>query len=340
MSITVTIIVPCYNEEDTIGFLLNAISEQTFPRDEMEVIIADGFSTDRTRAVIQSFRSKQLGLKILIVDNPRRSIPAGLNSAVSHASGHIIIRLDAHSIPRPDYVTLCVENLKATKAANVGGAWEIRSPRDHWISRSIAVAAGHPLGAGNARYRYRGARGEAHTVPFGAFSKEWMDRVGPYNETLLSNEDYEYNYRIRKAGGKIWYDPAIQSIYFSRSTFRALAKQYARYGFWKAMMLVNHPQSIRWRQVLPALFTFTLILLALLSIFPPIGLLGLSRPALGIYLGIYGAITIFFGFIEAGRKRNAWLVIGFPVALWLMHIAWGLGFLGALFTAPFRRSLG
>jgi hypothetical protein len=237
-------------------------------------------------------------------------------------------------------VALCVESLQHKGAANVGGAWEIQPSNDQWMARSIAAAASHPLGAGDARYRYRGGEGEVHTVPFGAFSKAWMDRIGRYNESLLSNEDYEYNYRLRKAGGKIWYDPAIRSIYFSRSTFLSLAKQYSRYGFWKALMLVNHPQSIRWRQVLPALFTLVFLILIIFAIPPLSERVPLSPLLLSGYAGIYIAITVIFGMFEAVRKRDPLIAIGFPASLWTMHLTWGMGFLWALITKPFRRNLG
>lgn len=335
MTPTVSIIVPCLNEQRTIGMLLDAIFNQTYPVEDIEVVIADGFSTDGTREVVEQFANEHASLSILLVDNPKRIIPAALNVSIEHARGDYIIRLDAHSIPEPDYVALCIETIQKTGAANVGGAWEIKPAGEAWVARSIAAAASHPLGAGDARYRYKGDAGEVHTVPFGAFQRSWVDRVGEFNETLLSNEDYEYNYRLRRAGGKIWFDPAIQSVYFARKDLRELMVQYLRYGYWKAMMLAQNPESLRWRQALPAGFVFGLITLSVLALALPF-----TRIFLAIYVGVYAAITIGFGLVEALRRLDLGIVFGFPLALWVMHFAWGSAFFGGIIAWLLRRFRG
>jgi glycosyltransferase involved in cell wall biosynthesis len=320
-----SIIIPSYNEQRTIGMLLEAILNQSFPVDDLEVVIADGISTDGTRKVIDTFRHENQELSITLVDNPKRIIPAGLNVALERATGDFIIRLDAHSIPEPNYVALCIEAIDKTGAANVGGAWEIMPSGDGWIARSIAIAASHQLGAGDARYRYKGDAGEVHTVPFGSFQRTWIEKVGAFNESLLSNEDYEYNYRLRMAGGKIWFDPAIKSIYFARKDLGQLMVQYLRYGYWKAMMLAQNPKSLRWRQALPAGFVLGLIALSVLALVLPS-----SRILLAAYLGVYAGITIGFGMVEAVRNRDLAILLGFPLALWTMHLAWGIAFFGGI----------
>jgi glycosyltransferase involved in cell wall biosynthesis len=326
---TVSVVVPCYNEQRTILKLLDALSRQTYPLEQMEVIIADGMSTDKTRELVGAFIGRGGPLSVRLIDNPARSIPAALNLAINAARGRVVVRLDAHSVPSADYIERCLEVLQETGAANVGGVWDIRPSSDHWIARSIAVAGAHPFGAGDARYRTRGKPGEADTVPFGAFQKAWLDRVGPFDETLLSNEDYQYNYRLRQAGGKIWFDPRIRSVYFARHSLRALARQYARYGYWKAQMLKRHPESLRWRQALPALFTPLLIVLALGAWFSP-----LFRVALGLYMGVYLTLTLGAGLVEAVRRRDAPLALGVPLAFWTMHVMWGLGFSLGLIHSP------
>ena len=54
---------------------------------------------------------------------------------------------------------------------NIGGTWKIQPGADTWIAKSIAFAASHPIGAGDARYRIGGVAQEVDTVPFGAFEK-------------------------------------------------------------------------------------------------------------------------------------------------------------------------
>ncbi|MBE0411366.1 MAG: glycosyltransferase family 2 protein, partial [Anaerolineales bacterium] len=233
----VSIIVPCYNEQATIRLLLKAIDSQTYPRQNLEVIIADGGSTDQTLEEISVFQSEHPDLKVKVVDNPERIIPAGLNRAIKAAEGELIVRLDGHSMPEPDYIALCVDALQQGCGDNVGGVWEIR-PRDQsWQSRSIATAAAHPLGVGDAHYRVGGRPQKVDTVPFGAFKKSIIDLIGFFDESLLTNEDYEFNTRLRKAGGVVWLDPKIRTVYFPPGSIAALARQYWRYGYWKARML-------------------------------------------------------------------------------------------------------
>jgi len=317
----VSVFIPCYNEQETIASLLDALRAQTFPATQMEVIIADGMSTDGTREVISQYTSQHPDLKILLVDNPKRMIPAGLNRAIAASSGDILVRVDAHSRPAPDYVERCINVLEATGAANVGGRWIIEPSQQTWIARGIAAAAAHPLGAGGARYRVNGEAGEVETVPFGSYPRAWMERIGGYDESLLTNEDYELNVRLRQAGGKIWFDPRIQSIYYARGNLKALWKQYARYGFWKVRMLVRYPDSLKWRQALPPAFVLLLTTLAVLSIiYPPV------RWLLGVQLGIYLFVLLMAGIME-GHRRSMRMVPGFVLAIIVMHVAWGGAFL-------------
>jgi len=329
----VSIIVPCYNEQATIRYLLEALRNQTFPRAEMEVIISDGMSTDHTRDAIAAFQKDFADLTVCVVDNTLRSIPSAVNRAIENSRGLILVRLDAHSKPYPDYVTNCVAALEAGRGDNVGGVWEIQPGADTWIAKSIAVAAAHPLGVGDALYRHAKEAAEVDTVPFGSFKRELIDRIGFFDETLLTNEDYEFNTRIRKAGGRIWLDPSIRSIYFARSTLLELGRQYWRYGFWKWRMLRNYPDTLRWRQALPPLFVLSLIGLFLFSIFSPLGLYFLMFELL-----IYLSIMVLAGFHVALRRRMTFLILGVPLAIPVMHIAWGAGLLWSILVSGFGKN--
>lgn len=325
---TVSIIVPCYNEEATIQLLLEALYAQTYPCAHMEVIIADGLSTDRTRDEINVFQQTHPDLSIRVVNNIKQTIPSGLNRAIEASSGEFIVRLDAHSKPYSEYVERCVSALQAGLGENIGGTWEIRPGGKGWLSKAIAVAAAHPLGAGDAHYRLGGRSRAVDTVPFGAFHRSLLDRIGPFNETLLSNEDYEFNVRVRQSGGRVWLDPAIRSIYFARPTLSALIRQYWRYGYWKARMLRLYPRSLRWRQILPPLFVSGLLLVSLASLIFP-----LARWLLAIGVGLYTLILFVVGAQGAVKERDFSLLLGIPVAITTMHLAWGSAFLWSLLSS-------
>ena len=330
---TVSVIIPCYNEQSTIGLLLDALYAQTFPRDALEVIIADGLSTDGTRAAIAAWQQQHPDLAVRVIDNPQRIIPAALNRAIAAARGEIIVRLDAHSVPQPDYIARSVAALEAGRGDNVGGVWQIRPGGKGWVARSIAVAAAHPLGVGDALYRYASTAAAVDTVPFGAFRRSLIARIGGFDETLLTNEDYEFNTRIREAGGTVWLDPSIRSAYFARPTLRALAKQYWRYGYWKAQMLRRYPHTLRWRQALPPLFVAGLVALALLA-----PLWWAARLLLALQVGGYALVLLAAGVHAALKRRFAPLVVGLPLAIATMHLSWGSGLLWGLLRPPKRQS--
>ena len=330
---TVSIIIPCYNEQTTIGDTLEAVYSQTYSRAGMEVIVSDAMSEDRTREVIAEFQRAHPDLPVRIVDNSQRVIPSALNRAIEAARGEIIVRMDAHSKPYPDYVENCVRALDEGRGANVGGVWEIRPGASTWTAEGIASAAAHPLGAGDAAYRLKPEAGAVDTVPFGAFRKSLVAEIGAFDESLLTNEDYEFNVRVRRAGKIVWLDPRIRSVYFARSTFRALSGQYWRYGFWKWRMLRRYPDTLRWRQALPPVFVASMIGLLLFSFWRPARLLFFME------IVIYAAVLFGAGILQAARRGRPVLALGFPLAVGTIHFSWGGGFLWSM-TRPVEANHG
>lgn len=328
----VSIIVPCFNEEQTIQLLLQSIYQQTVSIDRLEVVISDGLSTDRTRQKIDEFIISHPGLSVRVVENSKRTIPSALNRAIEESTGEYIIRLDAHSVPANNYVELCLHDLDEGKGDNVGGVWDIKPQGDNLIAKSIAIGASHKLGVGDARYRYTNQAGWVDTVPFGAFKRDIVKQVGLFDESLLTNEDYEFNVRIRKHGGHIWLNPAIRAVYFSRPDIPSLAVQYWRYGLWKWLMLRKNPGTIKWRQFLPPFFVSSLIGLIILGILTPVFWM-----LLVLEIFIYFFILLAASFWEGYKIKD--LRVGFPVALSIatMHFCWGTGFLWSMVKSLFVR---
>jgi succinoglycan biosynthesis protein ExoA len=319
--IRVSVIVPCYNEESTIRLLLDAVLNQSFPTEELEVLVADGMSNDGTRGRIEDFQREHPELTVRIVDNVKRQIPSGLNRAIESSVGEFVVRLDAHSAPSREYIDRCICALEEGIGDNVGGVWDIRAGGIGWEARSIAEAAAHPFGVGDALYRYTTQAASVDTVPFGSFRREMLLRLGGFDETLLTNEDYELNTRIRQSGGKVWLDPLIRSTYYSRSSFGELAKQYYRYGYWKQRMLRRYPGSLRLRQALPPLFVLSLIGLLILALFWL-----MARYLLLFEVMVYLLALLAGGLPIAMRKKDPVLAAGIPGAIALMHLSWGTGF--------------
>jgi glycosyltransferase involved in cell wall biosynthesis len=315
------LIIPCYNEELTIDALLQAIVDQTYPLDDMEVIIADGLSTDSTREKIHTFAQSHLQLSISIIDNPKRIIPAALNLAIRAAHGKLIVRMDAHTLPAQDYIARSVAAYDEGRGEDIGGVIDIHPGRNNWIGRSIAVATRHPLGVGDAKYRWAKEASYADTVAFGTYARKTFDEIGLYDESLLVNEDYELNVRLRASGGRVWVDPAIRATYYSRPDLSSLARQYFTYGFYKFHMLKQYPRTLRWRQALPPLFVLGILMLLLLAAF-----WNVARVALFVVVVLYLLILILGALFEAIKQKNVVLLAGIPLAIMTMHFSWGSGF--------------
>jgi glycosyltransferase involved in cell wall biosynthesis len=318
----VSIIIPCRNEAETIELLLEALYTQKFPRERLEVIIADGISEDSTRQKIAAYQAKHPDLTIKVVDNPKRIIPAALNRAIEASTGDYVIRLDAHSIPREDYIACSVQGLENNLAENVGGVWDIAPQNDTAMAKAIAAAAGHPLAVGGAKYRFADKAEYVETVPFGAWRRNTLQALGGYDETLLTNEDYELNTRLSQQGGRIYLDPQIRSLYFARQDLPSLAKQYWRYGYWKAQMLKRYPGSLKLRQALPPLLVAGLALLLVLAI-----AFKTLVPLFLLTLGLYLLILIGIGVQIALQKKDIIMIPLVAAATAVMHFSWGSGFL-------------
>jgi len=323
----VSIIIPCRNEQATIAGVLDAIRKQTFPQDQLEVIIADGLSFDGTRDVIRRYQQENPTLVIKVIDNLKLTIPAALNAAIQASNGEIIVRLDGHAFPSTNYVKTSLEDLDSGKGDNVGGVWLIKPGSSSWIGRSIAQAASNPLGVGDALYRYANKAGLVDTVPFGSFRKTLIEDIGGFNENLLTNEDYEFNARIRKNGGRIWMNPFIKSDYIARGTYGELSRQYWRYGFWKNKMLRHNPSTLKWRQALPPVFILSIFILILLSIGSEF-----ARLMLLIEAGIYFSALVVTSLPTVFRQKDLLLLVGIPLSIATMHFSWGSGFLFSFLT--------
>jgi len=328
---SVSVVIPCFNEQRFISAVLRNLVSQ-YDRESYEIIVVDGRSTDSTCQVVKEFAQGNPELRIRLVDNPARNIPAALNLGIAAAAGEIIVRMDAHSVPSDGYVRRCVEHLSAGIISVVGMPWHIKSGADSITARAIALAVAHPFGIGDAQYRLQTVAPRlVDTVPFGAFKKSLWKELGGFNEDLLANEDYDFNYRVRKRGGQVLLDPAEHCDYYARVSLRELAGQYSRYGHWKAQMVKLHPRSLRVRHLVAPALVLYLLFFGLLSIW--------WSPAFWAFLAVLGAYVLcsaFFALALAGRTREWRLLPIISASFFCIHGAWGLSFLWGLVTSRWR----
>lgn len=323
----VTVIVPMLNEEQHIRACAENLLTQSYPPELVTILLIDGRSQDKTRDVVAQLQTDYPKRRIKLLDNPQRGVAAALNVGIQAANDDIIIRMDAHSVPEQTFIEKSVKALSVSGAAYAGGI--MKPEGSSAFAKAVAVALNHPLGAGGAKFHTATQPQFTDTVYLGAFRKTIFDQVGLFNEALVCNEDYELNTRIRKAGQKIYLDPSIQTAYTPRDTPAKLWKQYFSYGWWKLEMLKLHPDSLKPRQLAPALFVKTILLLLLLSFFLPA-----AQYMLSIIIVLYLIILMIVALQSSrklGLKTN--VAVQIPLAVSIMHIAWGSGFFSSLINS-------
>lgn len=318
----VSVILAVRDEERYITRALEGVCTQSYPRDQVEILVVDGESEDRTRDIVGDVADRDPRVRLL--HNPRRRVAGGLNVGLRVARGDVIVRVDGHCVIPPDYVTTCVRRLRAGDADCVGGP--VRAEGETTMGRAIAMAMSTPFGVGGASFRWADVEREVDHLPFGAWRRQVFEAIGLFDETLVRNQDDELSDRLRRAGGRIVMIPAITVRYFSRTRLAGLWRQYHGYGFWKVRVIRKRggwPSSPR--HLVPAAFvcaTLGAVALAALtrSWVPPACVLG---PYAAFLLAAATQLT-------ATRRDRAALLV--PAALATMHVAYGVGFLRALAT--------
>lgn len=252
-----SVICPIYNEERYIGGCIESILAQDYPKDDLEVIFADGMSTDRTREIVAEYTTKYPWIRL--VDNPARIVPPALNRAIVASHGDIIMRLDAHCEYPTDYFSQLTQALKVLNADNVGAVCFTLPTNDTPTAKAIAAVLSSKFGMGNSSFRV-GAKEVSlvDTVPFGCWPRRVFDEVGLFDLELVRNQDDEFNGRIIKAGGKIYLIPSVKVKYYARDKVSKVAKMFYQYGLFKPLVnkKLGSPATIR--QFIPLLLVCSL----------------------------------------------------------------------------------
>lgn len=317
----VTVVVPMRNEAATIAQCLQSILDNVV-EGGAEILVFDGESTDGSPGVVRELASRHPGLQLH--DNPERLQAVAFNKGLALARGEYLVRMDAHTIYAPDYIAECVRLLEETGAAGVGGVQ--RATGTNAVSRAIAVAVSSRFAAGDAKYRNAVTPAWVDTVYLGAWRTDTLRGVGGMNPRWAVNEDYEMNTRIRATGGRMYLSPTIRSTYYVRASLPRLARQYGRYGFWKARTLVHHPGSVRWRQLVAPAFVLSILLSPLLVHW--FGALGAAH-----LLAYAGANLLASAIAAAGTSWRHLPLL--PVIFLTIHLSWGSGFLAGICWWPF-----
>ena len=307
----VSVVLPILNEERDLSASVSSILEQEYPG-EFEVILALGPSKDRTNEIAKELHQKDS--RVVLVDNPTGRTANGLNAAIKQARYPIISRIDGHAEISKSYLKDVVEIMERTNAVNVGGIMAAVGKTK--FEKAVATAMRSPLGVGASRFHTGGQAGPADTVYLGTFKKSALIAAGGYDERFTRAQDWELNYRLRKNGGVVWFDPSLEVIYRPRSSISKLAKQYFQYGTWRRAVSRSHKGTANFRYLAPPTAVVINLLSVILGIFAnPIFLL----PILA-YL-----VLVTLGGLVIGRGLIQKLYL--PLILITMHMVWGVGYL-------------
>jgi succinoglycan biosynthesis protein ExoA len=326
----VSVIVPCRNEKSHIRDFLDSLLAQDLDPDwKLEILVADGMSDDGTRDVLRQYSAERPAVRI--IDNPGRIVSTGLNAAIRASSGDVIVRMDAHTVYRRDYIRECVRALHESGADNVGGPW-VAEGRGR-VGKAIAAAFRSPFCTGGGKAHDPCYEGEVDTVYLGCWRRSVFDRAGLFDPALVRNQDDEFNYRLLRMGGRVWQSPRIQSVYTPRSSMAALFRQYVQYGFWKVVVIRKHRALAAWRHAVPPLFVASLLLAVVLA--PTAAALGAARVAqwIGAALGLEAVAYLLAcaaASLPLASSLDAGTLLILPAVMAVYHVAYGLGFLAGL----------
>ena len=306
----VSVILPILNEENYLEAAVSSIFSQDY-QGKIEVVLAVAPSRDRTREIAEQIARKNS--TIVVIDNPSGKTAAGLNAALRASRGEIIVRVDGHAQLPLDYISNAVATLASTGAVNVGGVMAAEGITE--FEKSVAGAMRSPLGVGASRFHTGGSPGEVDTVYLGVFRRSALIAIDGFDERFTRAQDWELNYRLRKNGGKIYFDPRLHVTYRPRSTVKALAKQYFEYGRWRRVVSRRHEGTINYRYLAP-----------------PVALLGfLSSLFLGFLHPLFFApACIYLIFVLAASisiARSLMQYLYLLAVIPTMHFAWGAGFI-------------
>ena len=306
-----SVILPVLNEEFHLAHAVNAILSQDYAG-PMEVILAIGPSKDRTQSIAEELRAKDP--RVILVDNPTGRTAAGLNLAIEQSRYSVIVRVDGHAEIPENYISLAVDILNQTGAVNVGGVMAAVGVTK--FERAVARAMRSPFGVGASRFHTGGEAGSVDTVYLGVFLRSALIAVGGFDERFTRAQDWELNYRLRQAGGIVYFDPRLHVTYRPRPTLKALSKQYLEYGRWRHVVIRRHQGTVNLRYLAPPcalLGTFFSLIAG--SVLAPFWF----TPAV-IYL-----LFLIVASISIGQNIGEYLRL--PLILLTMHMSWGAGYL-------------
>lgn len=322
LPLLVSVMAPMLDEAEHVDVLVADLAAQDYGG-ETEFLFADGGSRDGSVDLLQAAAARS-GLRVTVLHNPAGMVSSALNICVEAAHGDPIVRIDCHSRYPADYLRRCVLASTETRADNVGGVFVPTG----WTPAERAVACAMTSAFGGVHWTRHGnaERVDVDTVPYGTFRAEVFRRVGRFDESLVRNQDDEFNLRLRLAGGRVVQDSSIRILYRPRSSLRAVFRQYFEYGLWKPAVMRKHRRATSLRSLAPVGLVGTLVTFGALAPWSAWAL-----RALVVELAVYSSAALVFGAVAVSRSDESWRLLPRVVGSFgAFHLGHGLGFVVGL----------
>ena len=329
----VSFVVVAYNAEKNIGKLFECLNRQTYPREKIEVILVDSASSDRTKALMEEFAASACFPRIVLRDNPKRTVPCGWNVALEEVRGDAILRLDAHATMPEDFIEKNVRNLQNGETISCGKVESILDDADRW-KETVNLAENSMFGGSAASFRRAEHAGYVSTGAFAMYRKTVFDAAGRYNENLARTEDNEMHYRMKQAGHRFYFDPEIVSRRQTRPSFAKLVKQKYLNGYWIGLTLGVQPRCFSLYHFVPFVFVLGILFTTVLAVF------GLWQLA-ALMWAMYGIVAVAMaGLSAASCKKPTGYQLLLPVMFLCLHVGYGVGTLVGVLKLPgWKKSL-
>ena len=325
----VSIIITARNEEKYLPMLFEDILNQTFPLQNIEVVLMDSNSTDNTRLVMEEFKKNNETLSVQIVTNERQIQAAGFNEGVKHATGDVVLKIDAHSRIPADFVQKNVDEILAGAYVCGGNRPTVVDSADDF-SKTLHIVEESALGSSIANYRKSDVKRKVNSIFHGMYRKEVFDKVGLADERLLRTEDNEFHYRVRKAGYYIIFNPEIESYQYIRPTFTKMIQQKFANGYWIGLTSHVCRDCLSLFHFGPGVFVATLLVLMMLTLVSFVPLL----TVVFLYLLAVLGLSIF----EISKQKFNPTLLLIPFIMIAIHFAYGIGTIkGWIFGFEFKK---
>ncbi len=312
------------NEKDYVKLSLMSLINQTYPKDRFEIIVIDGNSNDGTIEEIKALQSEFYTdvFKIRLLNNDKLILSSGWNIGIRASMGDYVLRIDAHSTIAPNYIEKCVETINRVDAVGVGGILITESLPGG--NDTVPLVLSSPFGVGNSIFRVSGKEGYADTASYLLYKKEIFEKAGYFDERMVRNQDIEEHSRIKKAGGRLYFNPEIVATYYSRNTVKKMLKQAYGNGQWNMVLLKKDRNALSIRHLIPFFFVLGVIGSIILGFIHPVfWMIGIAVIILHLGLGLFFACK---------KTKKLSQILTMPFLFISLHLAYGFGYIRGLFN--------